>query len=290
MFKGNLTALITPFKNNTVDEDTFARFVDWQISQGVHGLVPCGTTGESVTLSTDEFKRVIEICVKTANKRVPVVAGSGTNCTEKTISFSRIAKEAGADALLIVAPYYNNPTQDGLYAHYKAIHDATDLPILLYDIPGRSVVEIAVPTIAKLSVLPRIVGVKDATSRLHKPLQIKKHCGADFCQLSGDDATCFAHLAQGGVGCISVTSNIAPKLSAEMQNAWMKGDVKTAQRINESLQPLREALFCESSPAPAKFAAELLGFGSCEPRLPLVAASASARERVKECMSALNLL
>jgi len=290
MFSGNYTALMTPFADGELDEKAFAQLIEWQIGEGVHGLVPCGTTGESATLSEEEYQRVIAICARVANKRVPVVAGSGTNCTQKTIKLSRLAKEAGANGLLVVTPYYNKPTQDGLYAHYKAVHDNTDLPIILYDIPGRSVVELEVQTIAKLSSLPRIVGIKDATAALHKPLQIKRHCGAKFSQLSGDDATSLAHLVQGGQGWISVISNVAPRLCSAMYNAWTKGDIEAAQRINFSLQPLRETLFCETSPAPIKYAAELMGYGSSEVRLTLVQASPGARERIKRDMKALELI
>ncbi len=290
MFKGNFTALVTPFKDGALDVASFTSFVDWQIQQGVHGLVPCGTTGEAITLSDAEYEQVIRIAVERAAKAVPVIAGSGTNSTEKTIYFSKLAEKAGADALLVVTPYYNKPSQDGLFAHFKAVHDATTLPIVLYDIPGRSIVEIALDTYARLSQLPRIIGVKDATNSLAKPLQIAAVCGAEFCQLSGEDATSFAHLAQGGQGCISVTSNVAPKLCAELQNAWMKGEVEKAQQINLKLQPLREAMFCETNPAPAKYGTELLGFGSCEPRLPLVAASAKAKAQVEKSLRDLELL
>jgi len=290
MFRGNLTALVTPFRDNIFDEEAYTRFVEWQVREGVHGLVPCGTTGESVALSEEEFQRAIEICVSVAKGKIPVIAGSGCNTTEKTIKLSRIATKAGADGLLIVTPYYNKPTQDGLYAHYKAVHDATDLPIVLYDVPGRAVVEIGVPVMQKLSRLPRIVGVKDATQSLHKPLQIARMCGENFCQLSGDDGTSLAHLIQGGHGCISVISNIAPRMCSEMHEAWMKEDIQRAQQINLALQPLREALFCETSPSPVKYGTELLGFGSSQVRLPLVPASPSAREQVSGQMRELGLI
>lgn len=290
MFQGSFTALVTPFKDEALDVAAYSSFIEWQIEQGTHGLVPCGTTGEAITLSEEEYTQAIRITAEVAGKRVPVIAGSGTNSTKKTIHCSKLAEEAGADALLVVTPYYNKPSQEGLFAHFKAVHDATTLPIVLYDIPGRSIVEIALSTYERLSKLPRIVGVKDATNSLAKPLQIAEVCGSEFCQLSGEDATSFAHLAQGGRGCISVTSNVAPKLCAELQNAWARGEVEKAQQINLKLQPLREAIFCETSPAPAKYGTSLLGFGSYEPRLPLVAASSEAKARVESSLGELNLL
>jgi 4-hydroxy-tetrahydrodipicolinate synthase len=290
MFKGSLTALITPFRDDTIDQDTFEKFVNWQISEGVHGIVPSGTTGESVTFTKDEFRTVVELCVRVSNKRVPVIVGSGTNCTRKTIELSQTAEKLGADALLVVSPYYNKPSQEGLYAHFKAVHDATNIPIILYDIPPRSVVEIDLDTLVQLAELPRIAGVKDATNKLGKPLQLRNKAGDDFCLLSGDDATTLAYLAQGGDGCISVIANIAPRLCAEMHTAWMNGDVKKAQSINKKLQPLSEAAFCQPSPAPVKYGAELLGFGSRETRLPITVATESTRQRIKGQLEALELL
>jgi 4-hydroxy-tetrahydrodipicolinate synthase len=286
---GCLTALITPFRDGKVDEKAFCDFVEWQINQGVHGLVPCGTTGESATLSEREYGHVIKMCVEVADGRVPVIAGSGSNSTDKTIHYSKIAQDAGADALLVVTPYYNKPSQEGLLAHFTAVHDATRIPIVLYDIPPRSIVPIEVSTMQALAQLPRIIGVKDATSDLAKPLRISKACGADFWQLSGDDATSLAFNIQGGRGCISVTSNIAPRLCAEMQNAFFEGRIKEAMRINESLQPLRDAVFCQSSPGPLKFGAELLGICSRDTRLPIVPASPEAQRQMKAAMEDLAL-
>src|SRR5712671_4852323 len=225
MLQGSIVALITPFHNGAVDEKGFQDFVDWQIGQGTHGLVPCGTTGESPTLSHAEHNRVVELCVETAKKRVPVIAGTGSNSTAEAIALTRHAKEAGADAALVVCPYYNRPTQEGLYQHFKAIHDAVDLPIIIYNIPGRSAVDMSNATMARLAKLPNIVGVKDATNDLARPLKMRVEIGQEFCLLSGEDGTAVAYLAQGGDGCISVTANVAPRLCSEMHEAWQKGDV-----------------------------------------------------------------
>ena len=269
MFKGSLVALITPFRNGGIDEAAFQDFVAWQVDQGTHGLVPTGTTGESPTLSHHEQERVIALCVEVADGRVPVIAGTGTNSTAHTIELTAMAKAAGADAALVVCPYYNKPTQEGLYQHFKAIHDAVDLPIVIYNIPGRSAVDMSNATMARLAKLPNIVGVKDATNDLARPLRMRVEIGRDFAMLSGEDATAVAYLAQGGDGCISVTANVAPRLLAEMHKAWQKGEVETVRRINERLIPLHDALFAETSPAPVKYAASLLG--KCKPtvRQPL---------------------
>lgn len=290
MFKGSLVALITPFREGKVDEKAFQAFVDWQIGQGTHGLVPVGTTGESPTLSHDEHKRVVELCIEVAKGRRPVIAGTGSNSTEEAIDLTRHAKKAGADAALVVTPYYNKPTQDGLYAHFEAIAKAVDLPIIIYNIPPRSVIDMTVQTMARLAKLPNIVGVKDATNDLSRPTRTKLACGDDFCLLSGEDGTVLPYLAGGGHGCISVTANIAPRLLADMHEAWQKGDVKTALGVHEALTPLHEALFCETSPAPVKYGASLLGLSSDEVRLPLVKASDAARQRVRESMQAAGLL
>ncbi|MCC6468752.1 MAG: 4-hydroxy-tetrahydrodipicolinate synthase [Alphaproteobacteria bacterium] len=290
MFKGSFVALITPFRDGKVDEKAFQSFVDWQINQGTHGLVPVGTTGESPTLSHDEHKRVVELCVEVAKGRRPVIAGTGSNSTEEAISLTRHAKKAGADAALIVTPYYNKPTQDGLYAHYKAIVDAVDLPVIIYNIPPRSVIDMSVQTMARLAKLKNIVGVKDATNDLSRPCRTKLACGESFSLLSGEDGTALPYLGGGGHGCISVTANVAPRMLADMHEAWQKGDVKTAQRINDTLMPLHEALFCETSPAPVKFGANLLGFCEDFVRLPLVPASETARQRVREAMLQAGLL
>lgn len=290
MFHGSIVALITPFKDGKVDEKAFQSFVEWQVAQGTHALVPCGTTGESPTLSHDEHRRVVELCIEAAAGKVPVIAGAGSNSTLEAIELTRHAKEAGAAAALVVTPYYNKPTQEGLYQHYKAIHDSADLPIIIYNIPGRSVVDMSVATMARLAKLPNIVGVKDATADLTRPIRTRLAIGPDFCQLSGEDATALAFNAQGGVGCISVTANIAPALCAAMQNAWAAGDLTEAYRLRDVLQPLHDAMFVETSPGPVKYAASLLGKASADTRLPLVAVADSTREAVKAAMTGAGLL
>ena len=284
MFKGSLPALITPFANGKIDEQAFQDLVLWQIEQGSHGLVPCGTTGESPTLTHQEDMRVTALCVEAAAGRVPVIAGTGSNSTDEAISLSRAAKAAGADAVLVVTPYYNKPTQEGLYQHYKAIHDAIDAPIVIYNIPGRCIVDMSVATMARLAKLPNIVGVKDATADLARPAQTRREIGPDFAQLSGEDATVVPFLAQGGHGCISVTANVAPRLCAELHNAWQAGDLSKVQDINERLMPLHEALFVESSPAPVKYAASVLGKCANRLRLPMVPASVDAETTVRAAM------
>jgi 4-hydroxy-tetrahydrodipicolinate synthase len=290
MLKGSLVALITPFRDGVVDEKSFQSFVEWQIGQGTHGLVPCGTTGESPTLSHAEHKRVVELCVEAAGKRVPVLAGAGSNCTAEAIDFTRHVKQAGASAALVVCPYYNRPTQDGLYQHFKAIHDAVDLPIIIYNIPIRTGIDMTVATMARLAKLPNIIGVKDSAHDLARPLQTRHAIGDKFCMLSGDDVTALAFNAQGGVGCISVTANLAPRACADMQEAWAKGDTARASKINDRLAELHDALFCEASPAPVKFGASLLGKSTAEVRLPLVPASAGAQSRVEQAMRKAGLL
>lgn len=290
MFHGSIVALITPFKDGKVDEAAFQSFVDWQVSEGTHGLVPVGTTGESPTLSHDEHRRVVELCIEAAGGRVPVIAGTGSNSTAEAIELTQHAKQAGATAALVVTPYYNKPTQEGLYQHFKAIHDAADLPIIIYNIPGRSVVDMSVATMARLAKLPNIVGVKDATADLVRPLRTRIEIGPDFCQLSGEDATAVAFLAHGGVGCISVTANIAPRLCAEMHNAWRKGDFATCERYRDLLMPLHHAMFVETSPGPVKYAASLLGKCGEEMRLPLVPVSDETRATVREAMVQTGLL
>lgn len=290
MFKGSLVALITPFRHRAVDEKCFQSFVEWQIDQGTNGVVPVGTTGESPTLSHEEHKRVVELAVEAAKGRVPVIAGAGSNSTEEAISFTRHAKEAGADAVLSVAPYYNRPSQEGLYQHFKAINDAVDIPIIVYNIPIRSVVDISIPTMARIAKLSNVVGVKDATNDLARPLRTRAVIGPDFCMLSGEDITALAFNMQGGVGCISVTANVAPRACADMQEAWQKGDVERARRINDRLTALHDALFCEPSPAPVKYAASLLGKAAPDVRLPLVPASPDAQERVRDAMRLAGIL
>jgi len=290
MFKGSFTALITPFKAGEVDEEAYCRLIEWQITEGTHGLVPVGTTGESPTLSHKEHRRTIEICIETAAGRVPVIAGTGSNSTAEAIDFTRHAAKAGADAALVVTPYYNKPTQDGLYRHYKALNDCADIPILIYNIPGRCVIDMSVETMARLSRLPNIVGVKDATNDLGRPLRTKRDCQAGFCQLSGEDGTQLPFLVQGGQGCISVTANVAPKLLSQMHAAWRKGDTATAMSLNERLMPLHEALFVETNPGPVKYAVSLLGKGRAETRLPLAPITDATKERVKAAMAAAGLI
>jgi len=289
-FGGSVVALITPFINGKVDGNKFQDFVAWQIAQGTQGLVPCGTTGESPTLSHDEHRLVNELCIQVAKGKVPVIAGAGSNSTSEAIALTQHAEKIGADAVLHVTPYYNKPTQDGLYAHYKAIHDSTSLPIFIYNIPPRSVINMTVETMAKLAELPRIAGVKDATNDLARPVKTRLTCGPDFIQFSGEDATALAFLAQGGHGCISVTANVAPALCAQMHAAWQKGDVKTAQAIQDKLMPLHDALFAETSPGPVKFAASLLGWGENSLRLPLVPVSKATAQNVEAAMQHAGLL
>jgi len=292
MFKGVIPALVTPFtKAGAVDAKAYQDLIAWQIKEGVGAVVPCGTTGESPTLSHKEHKRVVELAVEAAKgKKVPVIAGTGSNSTDEAIDLTRSAKKAGATAALVVTPYYNKPTQEGLYQHYKAIHDAVDLPIVIYNIPGRSVIDMTVDTMGRLAKLPNIIGVKDATNDLTRPPRTRKACGKDFCLLSGEDGTQLAFLAMGGQGCISVTSNIAPGLLAQMHAAWAKGSVKTAMAINEKLMPLHDAMFCETNPAPVKYALSLLGRVRPDVRLPLVAISEVSKARVQAAMQAAGLL
>jgi 4-hydroxy-tetrahydrodipicolinate synthase len=290
MFQGSIVALITPFRGGTVDDKGFQDFVDWQVGQGTHGLVPVGTTGESPTLSHAEHKRVVELCVEAAKKRVPVIAGTGSNSTEEAIDFTRHAKKAGADAALVVCPYYNRPTQEGLYQHFKAIHDAVELPIIVYNVPIRTAVDLNVATVARLAKLPNIVGIKDATPDLARPLRMRQMIGTDFSMLSGEDVTALAFNAQGGVGCISVTANVAPRACADMQEAWLKGDTERAMKINDRLAPLHDALFVETSPAPVKYAVSLLGKAAPDVRQPLVAASPEAQGKVQSAMRSAGLL
>ena len=285
MFKGSIPALITPFKNNEIDWQAFDNFVEWQLEQGSHGVVPCGTTGESPTLSHEEHKAIVERCVKVVKKSVPVIAGTGSNSTREAIDFTEHAKKAGADAALIVTPYYNKPTQEGLCQHYKAINDAVKLPVIIYNIPGRSVINMSNDTMARLAKLPNIVGVKDATNDLSRVGDARLKIGPDFCQLSGEDATAPGFLAQGGHGCISVVANVAPAISAQMHEAWWKKDYATFEKCRDLLHPLATGLFCETSPAPVKYAVSKLGFCNEEIRLPMVKASENARKVVDEAMA-----
>ncbi len=291
MFSGSLVALITPMRDDgSVDEKAYAAFVDWQIKEGTRAVVPVGTTGESPTLSHAEHRRAVEIAIEVAKGRVPVIAGAGSNSTEEAIALTRHAKEAGADAALVVTPYYNKPTQEGLFLHYSAIADAVDLPIIIYNIPPRSVVDMSVETMARLAKHRNIIGVKDATANLTRPLHTRRICGESFVQLSGEDHTALAFNAVGGVGCISVTANVAPRLVSEMQTAWAEGRFKDAMAIQNRLVPLHDSLFAETSPAPVKYAASLLGKTSERCRLPLAPLAAPTRERVKAALTELGLL
>lgn len=290
MFKGSIVALVTPFRDGKVDESAFRDFVEWQIGQGTDGLVPCGTTGESPTLSHDEHKRVTEMCIEVAQGRVPVIAGAGSNSTAEAIDLAAHAKGAGADAVLVVTPYYNKPNQDGLFAHYAAIHDAVDIPIIIYNIPGRSIVDMSVDTMARLAKLKNIVGVKDATSDLNRPMLTRNACGADFCQLSGEDGTAIPFLAGGGVGCISVTANICPKMCADMQRAWATGDIATAMDLQYKLMAVHSAMFCDTSPGPVKVALEMMGKCSAELRLPLVAIADDKKKIVRDTLVGAGIL
>ena len=287
--KGSITALITPFKDGKVDEAAFRKLIDWQIAEGTNGLVPCGTTGESPTLSHEEHNRVIEICVEEAKGRVPVIAGAGSNSTDEAIALTRHAKEVGCDAVLHVTGYYNKPTQEGQYRHFMAIADAVDIPIVLYNIPARAIVGITVETMARLSKHRNIIGVKDATANLMRPSLERLACGKDWLMVSGEDGTALGYNAHGGQGCISVTANIVPRLCAEFQAATLAGDFAKAREYQDRLTPLHDALFCETSPAPVKYAASLLGLCTPDVRLPLVEASESARVQVKAAMQAAGL-
>lgn len=289
MFQGIFTALITPFKNGKVDERAFQDFVEWQIKEGVHGVVPCGTTGESPTLSSDEHKRVIELCIEVAAGKVPVMAGTGSNSTEKAMAMTRYAKKAGADGALVVAPYYNKPTQEGLYRHYKELN-SVGLPIVVYNIPGRSGVNISDETLARLAALPNIVGVKDATADLTRPYTLRAKLTRKLDLLSGEDMTAVAFNASGGIGCISVSSNIMPKACAAVQNACLKGDYKKALALHDKLVPLHDIMFCETNPGPVKFAASLLG--KCRPdlRLPLAPLGEESKKRLRQTLKNLHLI
>jgi 4-hydroxy-tetrahydrodipicolinate synthase len=270
VFKGSWPALVTPFRNGKVDEKAFVALVERQIANGTHALVPCGTTGEASTLSHEEHGRVVELCVKTAAGRVPVIAGAGSNSTDEAISLMRHAKTVGAHAALVVNPYYNRPSQDGVYAHYKTLNDAVQLPIFLYNVPVRTGADLPPELIGRLSKLPNVIGIKDASADLSRVARHTALCGKDFVQISGEDPTAVGFNAQGGVGCISVTANVAPKQCSQMQEAALKGDYATARRINDTLARLHRAMFLEPSPAPAKYALSLLGLFENETRLPIV--------------------
>ena len=288
--QGSMPALVTPMRDGKVDEQAFRKFVSWQIEQGSHGLVPCGTTGESPTLSHEEHIRVVEICVQETAGRVPVIAGAGSNSTDEAIALTKHAKSVGADAVLHVTGYYNKPSQEGQYRHFMAVADATDLPILLYNIPGRAIVDISVETMARLAKHPNIIGVKDATANLMRPTRERNACGKSWRLISGEDGTALGYMAHGGHGCISVTANVSPKLCAEFQDACLRGAYDRARELQDKLMPLHDAMFCEPSPAPAKYAASLLGHCTPEVRLPLVELTEAGRVQVKAAMQGLGLL
>jgi len=293
MFKGSNVALITPFKNNKLDEDNYIKLINYHLENGTNGLVPAGTTGESPTLSHDEHQKVIQLCVSETKDKVPVIAGTGSNSTEEAISLSKHAEKAGANGILIVTPYYNKPTQEGLYQHYKSINDNCGLPIIIYNIPSRSVVDMSVDTMARLFELKNIVGVKDATGDLNRVDQQKAKMGNEFIQLTGNDDNAFEFNKRGGVGSISVTANIAPKLCSEFQKfskSNSDNDFKEAQRLDQILQPLHKTLFIESNPSPVKYAAKLLGFCDDEVRLPLVRITKRSEEEVRKALSSAQLI
>jgi 4-hydroxy-tetrahydrodipicolinate synthase len=292
VFRGSFTALVTPFRGGGVDEEAFRRLVEWQIAEGTHGLVPVGTTGESPTLSHDEHKRVIELCVEIAGKRVPVIAGAGSNSTDEAIDLTVYAKKVGADAVLHSTGYYNKPTQEGLFRHFKAINDAVDIPIFIYNVPARTIVDIQVATLARCRrELKNVIGVKDATANVARVTQQRLACGEGFIQLSGEDGTALGFMAQGGVGCISVTSNVAPRLCAEFQNACAKGDYRAALALHDRLMPLHDALFVETNPGPVKYAVWRLGvIASPECRLPLAPVSEATTKAVDAALAQVGLL
>lgn len=291
MFKGSMVALITPFKDGALDEKAYQDLVAWQIDQGTEGLIPMGTTGESPTLDHAEHNRVVELCLEVARGRVPVIAGTGSNSTAEAVSLTQHAHKAGADAALVVTPYYNKPTQEGLYRHFKAVAESCELPVIIYNIPGRSVIDMSVETMARLfHDIPNIVGVKDATADLSRPIATRLACGPEFCQLSGEDATALPFLVGGGHGCISVSANVAPKLCADMHKAWRAGDVARAQEIQFKLMPLHQAMFCELSPGPVKYAAERLGLCRAETRLPLCEISEASKKKVDAALTTVGLL
>ncbi len=290
-FNGSYTALITPFTNGRVDEAAFRNLVDFQIDNGTHGLVPVGTTGESPTLSHEEHDRVVEMCIDQAAGRVPVIAGAGSNSTAEAVRLAKHAAAAGADGVLIVSPYYNKPTKDGLYRHFTAVAEAVDVAVIVYDIPGRSIVRVSDDNLARMARdFSNIAGIKDATTDVGRPPRITNAIGSGFAQLSGEDATTLPYLAGGGHGAISVTSNIAPRQMADMHNAWQAGDVATAQDINRRMIEVHDAMFCEASPGPVKYAAELLGICSSETRLPLCEIADSSKARVEAALRGAGLM
>ncbi len=293
MFKGSNVALVTPFKNNKLDEENYIKLINFHLENGTNGLVPAGTTGESPTLSHIEHVKVIELCIKEAKGRIPVIAGTGSNSTDEAISLTKHAEKAGADGALVVTPYYNKPTQEGLYQHYKALNDNCGIPIIIYNIPGRSVVDMSVDTMARLFELKNIVGVKDATGDLNRVNEQKEKMGSEFIQLTGEDGNAFEFNKRGGVGCISVTANVAPKLCSDMQKfskSTSDNEIKEAERIDNILQPLHKSLFIESNPSPVKFAAKLLNLCDDEVRLPLVKITTKTQQEVKKALDNAKLI
>ena len=293
MFKGSNVALVTPFKDNQLDEENYIKLINFHLENGTNGLVPAGTTGESPTLSHKEHEKVIELCINEAKGKIPVIAGTGSNSTEEAISLTKHAEKAGADGALVVTPYYNKPTQEGLYQHYKAINDSCGIPIIIYNIPGRSVIDMSVDTMARLFELKNISGVKDATGILERVDQQKSKMGKEFIQLTGEDGNAFEFNKRGGVGCISVTANVAPKLCSEMQKLSLSNDnekISEAENIDKILQPLHKSLFIESNPSPVKYAAKLLNLCDDAVRLPLVTVMDNTKEEVKKALKIANLL
>ena len=290
MFKGSIPAVITPFIGDEVDYNSLVKVLNFLIDNGSHGLVPCGTTGESPTLSHEEHKKIIEETIRITDKRVPVIAGTGSNNTLEAVEYTAHAENSGADAALVVTPYYNKPTQSGLYNHFKTIADKTNIPIIIYNIPGRSIVDMTIETMIELSKIKKIIGVKDATNDLFRPLLTRRKMQNDFCCLSGEDGTALAYLAQGGHGCISVTANVAPKLCSGLHSAWQEGNISKAQEINLKLAALHNALFIESSPGPVKYAASLLDLCNKKTRLPLSEIKDDTKKLVKSCLQELQLL
>ncbi len=285
MFEGYITALITPFTaEGKVDVNAYQQLIEFQITEGISGIVTCGTTGETPTLTDAEYELVVETAVAAAKKRVPVIAGTGSNSTAATIEYTQLAKKLGADAALIAAPYYNKPTQEGLYLHYKAVHDATDIPIMLYNVPGRSAVDLAVDTIGRLSKLPRIVGIKECSGDVNRIVRTRAVAGNDFCQMTGDDPMILPFLIQAGSGCVSVTSNIVPRLCMDLFRAWKNKDIATLSALNDRLLPLHDAMFCETNPGPVKYAASLTGLCREDLRLPLASVSAANKQKIESAL------
>ncbi|TAN41743.1 MAG: 4-hydroxy-tetrahydrodipicolinate synthase [Nitrospirae bacterium] len=290
MFKGSIVAIVTPFKKGVFDEKTYCELIEWHIAQGTHGIVPCGTTGEASTLDFDEHFRVIEVAIKAVNKRIPVIAGTGANSTDEAVLLTKKAKQLGADGALLVTPYYNKPTQEGLYRHYKIVAEAVDLPIILYNVPGRTAVNMLPATVARLAELKNIVAIKEATGDMKQASELLRLCGDRLSVISGDDFTTLPLLALGGKGSISVTANVAPKESADMFNAWEKGDLQKARELHYMLEPLNTAMFIETNPIPVKTALALMGKIAEEFRMPLCEMSAANRDKLKAALKTYGLV